>query len=533
MKMIRKMITMILVVVIVGSLFVGCGKKGKSTNATADKGKQTQNTDEENGKQPIDIEFMLLNNKNNAGEDFIINNIMKDKFNINIKFNCNTKDAHMEKLQLLVASDKLPDIISPVPGDLGKEIGAKGALIALDEHFDAMPNFEKKVKQDPNIYASLLASDGHIYNLPRFSEKIQFKSVPIIRKDLVEEVNMEIPKDFDQLHTVLKAIKEKHPDMVGMVNRNKMNFLWAYGVHYNTNQSVFYDINKEKWTYGPLNEGFKELVEDFNGFWEDGLMDQEFFTASRQQWEEKLLDETGVFTIDYASRARTETEAYRKLHPDNQDFQLSAIMPLTTNYYEKPRLNIAETVGIWTSFGVGAHTKHLDRVLEMIDYMYSDEAATLIQWGEEGKHYIVDNDMKQYVKEIKAPYNPEGTIDGENDLGLNHNRLMRIEKDDGYEEFIDGYTDMLEKYKEEVEMFENNYRINLTFTEEELEEKAEIETNLLTYVEETSLKFITGETSMSDYDKFVEYLEGHGGNRLEEIYATAYDRYNEKVSNLK
>lgn len=534
MKIAKKMITMILTIALVGSLITGCGNK-KNDNESEDTNKQTDNGSNQatNDKKPIDIEFMLLNNKNNGGEEFIIRDIMKDKFNINIKFNCNTKDAHMEKLDLLIASNELPDIISPINSDKAKEVGPKGALIAFDEYFDKMPNVLKKIKEDPNIYASLIASDGHIYNLPRFSEKIQFKSVPMIRKDLVQEVNMEMPKNFDELHNVLKAIKEKHPDMVGMVNRNKMQFLWAYGVHYNTNQNTFYDETEDKWVYGPLNDGFKELVEDFSGFWNDGLMDQEFFTASRQQWEEKLLDETGVFTIDYASRARTETEAFKKLHPDNNNFQLSLMMPLTTEYYSTPRLNISERVGMWTSIGVGANTKNLDRILEMIDYMYAEDASTSLQWGKEGENYIVENDKKKYAANIKAPYNPEGTIDAENDLGLNHNRLMRIEKDDAFEEFIDGYTDVKDQYKEHVELFENNCRINLTFTEEELEEKAEIETNLLTYVEEGALKFITGETPMSEYDSFINFLEKNGSARLEELYAAAYDRYKEKVNSIK
>ena len=48
---------------------------------------------------------------------------------------------------------------------------------------------------------------------------------------------------------------------------------------------------------------------------------------------------------------------------------------------------------MWTSFAIGANTMHLDRILEMIDYMYSDEATTLFQWGQEGIHYIIENNI--------------------------------------------------------------------------------------------------------------------------------------------
>ena len=92
---------------------------------------------------------------------------------------------------------------------------------------------------------------------------------------------------------------------------------------------------------------------------------------------------------------------------------------------------------------------------------------------------------------------------------------------------------MIKSYKEEAHLFENNYRINLTFTEEELEEKAFIETNIKTMVEEESLKFITGEKDMAEYEEFVADLKEGGAERLEEIYADAYARYKEQLNSIQ
>ena len=228
-----------------------------------------------------------------------------------------------------------------------------------------------------------------------------------------------------------------------------------------------------------------------------------------------------------------ETEAYQKLHPEDTTFKFDPIMPLVTDYNPEPTLNIAEQIGMWTSFAVSADSPHIERILQMIDWMYSDEAATLIQWGYEGEHYTVEDGMKKYVPQLQASYNPEGTISPEMDLGLNHNRIMRIEKADGYEKYVEGYSDMLERYKNETELFESNYRINLTFTDEELEESGFITTNIKTYVEEESLKFITGEKDLAEYDQFVAELKKNGADRLEEIYADAYARYTDQLKNIK
>lgn len=529
----KKVVASLLASAILITTLGGCG----STNAK-EANKQTQDggsTEEGTGesKELIELEFMLLNNQSGEGEKFVLKEIIKEKFNIDLKLVLNTREAHEEKLNLLIASNELPDLISPLSGEIGKDIGPKGALVAVDEYFDKMPNFKAKVMEDKNVYASIVAGDGHIYNMPRFSEQQQFKSVPLIRTDMVKAVGKEIPTNFKELIDVLEAIKAKYPDSMGLLNRGKMNFLWAYGIHYGTSQTTFYDKTQDKWVYGPLNEGFKEMLTDFNALWSKGLMDKEFFTSSTQQWEEKVLSGKGVFALDYATRSLTQTEAYKKLNPNDTTFKFEPIMPLVSDSAQTPTLNIAEQIGIWTSFGISADSPHIDRIVEMIDWMYSEEAATLIQWGNEGTHYTIEENMKKYVPTLKASYNPDGTIDPEVDLGLNHNRIMRLEKADGYEPYVEGYSEVIDRYKNEVEIFENNYRINLTFTDEETEETGFIETNIKTYVEEEALKFITGEKPLSQYNEFISYIEQNGGKRLEEIYEAAYGRYKEQLNSAQ
>ncbi len=512
----KKTMSTLLAGVLMASALTACGGEEKKPAAS-------------DGTDTIKVEFMLLNNKSGDGANFVLKNIVKEKFNIDLEFVMDTKEAFNEKLNLLVASNELPDLISPVSGEIGKDIGPKGALVAIDEYLDKMPNFKAKLMEDPNVYASLVASDGHIYNMPRFSEQITFKSVPLIRADMVEAVGKEMPKTWDELVDVLAAIKEQFPDTVGMINRGKMNSLWGHGVHYGTNKTMFYDKTQDKWVYGPLNAGFKEMIEDFRVMWEKGLMDKEFFTASTQQWEESILSGKGVFTLDYATRSITETEAYKKLHPEDENFKFVPIMPLTSDALNVPTLNISERVGVFTSFGISADSPYIDRIIEMVDWMYSEEAATLVQWGKEGENYTVVDGMKKYVPEYKAAYNPDGTIDPETELGLNHDRIMRVQKADLYEEHIDGYTEVLEQYKQDANLYENNNRINLTFTDEESEKNGFIETNLGTLVEEEALKFITGEKDMSEWDGFIKILKENGAEELEANYAAAYARYKEII----
>lgn len=106
---------------------------------------------------------------------------------------------------------------------------------------------------------------------------------------------------------------------------------------------------------------------------------------------------------------------------------------------------------MWTSWGISSNTKHLGRILQMVDWMYSDEAQELVQWGREGEHFVLNGDGRhQYASSLQASYNPEGTIDPMNTLGLNHNRIMRVEKDNGVVEVPDALNAIIQGYSASV-----------------------------------------------------------------------------------
>lgn len=531
----RKGLSIGLAAALMAGTLVGCGeKKDQKQPASEVKQEETKVEQKTEEKAPVEIEFMLLNNKGTDDKQFLAKKIFKDKFNVDAKFLLNTKDAHSEKLKLLIASNQLPDVVCPIIDENAKDIGPKGALVPVDEHFDKMPNFEKYMKEDKAVYTSCMASDEHIYFIPRFAtDSVNFKQVPMIRKDLVEKYNLSMPETFDDLYDVLKTIKKEEPSIAGVINRNKINFLNTFGPYYNTDVGMYYNKEKDAWEFGPLHEGYKELLTTMNKMWKDELLDQDFFTASTQQWEEKMVNGAGVFTVDYGVRATNANEAYKKLHPEDKDFNWDLMMPLTTNTNKTKRLNVAQSVGTFTSWGISTNTKHLDRILEIVDYMFTDEATTLFQWGEKDVTYIEDGDKKKFASNIKASYNPEGTIEADNELGINNLNFMRVSKDDGVTMFAQPVADMFEQYKKDVELYENNYKINLTFTEEQQEKINNLNVNLNTMVTEMTVKFITGEKSLEEMDQFIQDLEKNGAKELEEIYTTSYKDYQQKLSNIK
>lgn len=65
----------------------------------------------------------------------------------------------------------------------------------------------------------------------------------------------------------------------------------------------------------------------------------------------------------------------------------------------------------------------------------------------------------------------------------------------------------------------------LFLTAEESAEVTKLRSDLSTYVMQMEAKFITGQDSISGWDKYVGTIKKMGGERMAEIYQTAYDRW--------
>lgn len=483
----------------------------------------------------MNVEMMVCNDsKNNDQANYMMVKLFKEKFNINLTLTQNSINGHLEKLKLLAASNELPDIISPLPEAEAKNYGSKGALVAVDEYIDQMPNLKKYIDGDKVVYTSMLANDGHLYSIPKINLIPEYKWISMIRTDLVKEVGKEIPTTMAELIDVLTAIKEKHPEIDGVVSRDKMNFLQSYGIMYNTSIGMYYNEELDKWEYGPLNNGYRELVRDFNTMNERGILDKEFFTASLEKWEEKMVNGSGIFTVDWGSRASMANQNHATVNPEDTTFKWELIMPLTSENNTERRLNCSQKIGTWSAFGVSSKVENAEKLLSAIDYLYTDEGAAYLQWGEKDVDYTEENGKKKFLPHIKATYNPEGTEVVAETQGINSPHFMRLTQDDGVSTLPeDLVTFMQDIENSDVETFETNYKIQLTFNEEEEDRIRVITTNLDTFVSENTINLIIGEKPISEYDAFVEQMKKEGAAELESIYAAAYERYLELAKGIE
>ena len=93
---------------------------------------------------------------------------------------------------------------------------ASGAILPVSDYIDLMPNFKDKIAKwnlEPDI-DTLRQEDGKFYLLPGLHEKPWQDYSLAVRTDILEQLGPAVPKTWDELYTVLKAMKAAYPDVV-------------------------------------------------------------------------------------------------------------------------------------------------------------------------------------------------------------------------------------------------------------------------------------------------------------------------------
>jgi len=147
---------------------------------------------------------------------------LEEKSNVQVDWNMIPSDGLVEKMNLIFATNDLPDAFfgpettSAVTSDKTKQ------LIPLNDLIDKYaPNFKKILEEDKMLRSLITHEDGNIYYLPMIEDN-PAQAVPnamFINKKWLDELGLEVPTTTDELYNVLKALRKK--TRITMAKRTK------------------------------------------------------------------------------------------------------------------------------------------------------------------------------------------------------------------------------------------------------------------------------------------------------------------------
>jgi putative aldouronate transport system substrate-binding protein len=163
-------------------------------------------------------------------------------------------------------------------------------------------------------------------------------------------------------------------------------------------------------------------------------------------------------------------------------------------------------------------------LIQMIDYLYSDEGALLCNYGIEGETFEYDENGTPHFSDL-INNNPD----------YDYRTAIFLYVMDSGPTVVDPMRGTASYTQEQLDSWSEWTDANLDYShvipnkailKAEDSEYSSIMSDIETFMDEMTVKYITGEYSFDTYDTdFVEALEGMNIERCIELYQDAYDEY--------
>lgn len=406
----KRVISVVLIISMsFGVLAAGC----KNTTETVEDTKEEQTAWERYADEEITLDWYVNYSwfATSWGENLVSKTITEET-GVNINF-MTPIGNETEKLNALIASDSLPDIIT-----LGywepqvSEIISGDMVYALNELSEEyQTDFWQVCDEDAvNWYTQ---EDGNIYCYPNSSvtpedlaenEDISSNETFLVRKDIYEAIGSPDMTTMEGFEAAVKAAAELYPevdgeplipvgaqvfDNEGCVSFDKylMNFLavpWE-------KDGVFYD----RYT----DPEYIAWLKMFRRLGEEGYLANDIFVDTRTQMEEKLASGRYFCMIYQYTDMLKQQKILLREHPERIYIAVDGPKNSQGDDYELP----TTSVNGWTVTMISKNCKNPERALAFLEYMMSEHGQKIIYLGVEGETYdVVDGKpvLKEEVKEL-------------------------------------------------------------------------------------------------------------------------------------
>ncbi|MGO4182106.1 ABC transporter substrate-binding protein [Paenibacillus sp. TAF43_2] len=388
----KKWIVLFLSMIVVISVLSACGSNNAKENGNSSAGENSAGNDKSN--EPLTITFF----DKNTGDKFsnaVAAEITK-RTGITVEIQQPTGNP-AEKLNLMLASDDLPDLIMfERSSDLVNKYIESGAIIPLNDLIEK--NGPDVAKMYGDVLNKTRYKDGKNYYL---SNWYGFENEPVfgfnMRKDILKELAPDkaeggVPFTETEFKQLLLDFKAKYPTMDGKetiaLSMDGENFGGTLGTFKGMfGMLPFYDENGEL-KFDVKDPQYRKMIMYMNDLYRTGLIDKEWAINKKQAWEQKLA--TGsVFasTGAYWDAGGANTILKKDRGEESQLFPYKVVAdgvdPAKTTYGGRSSLG-------WDAITITKKNKNPERTMKFMNFLASEEGQYLLMWGIEGQHW----DMK-------------------------------------------------------------------------------------------------------------------------------------------
>lgn len=404
-------------------------------------------------------------------------------------------------------------------------------LMELAEEY--APNYLYYLETDPDLKKTLITDNGCLPTVATIYKEAGCENGGIlIRSDWLNELGMDVPETYEELHDYIQAcIKEYNTQGICIGNamgENKANDkLYSFGYDFNAED---YNVVDGEVVFAYLNDSYYDYVKMLSEWYADGTIYSDFFNAQMGATDKYFA--SGACCLNTATAANLAIiESYAD--PD----YVYEMMPI-----EAPKLNRDDELHFsWTdtfarikqqdTWAISTTCQDPEGIMMMVNYLFSEEGQLMFNYGDEGHTFEYDENGQPMYTEL-VTNNPDGLSYKDAcyiyvaAVASGHMPSI-LDVCASYYYFDDSEWNVFDTFRSCDADGSYNMPTGVSLNEEENEEYASIASDVNTYAASEIMKFVLGQAELTEesFAEFQNTVHTMGGDRMEEIYQAAYERF--------
>ena len=468
-----------------------------------------------------------------------INNmkLLQENCNVKLEVTAVGDSVVSEQFNLMVSSGDYTDIISDGVSHYSKGYDAAITDDIIIDLYDLAkeyaPNYLYYLDTDPSLRAALITDNGCLPTVATIYKEAGCENGGIlIRGDWLKELGMDTPETYDQLHDYVQACMEKYGAQ-GITIGNAMadcrgdDSLYSYGYDL---YAGGYNVIDGNVVYSYLNDNYYDYLRMLADWYQDGTLYSDFFNVQMGSTDKWFA--SGQCPVNTGTAANIATiESYAD---PSYSYEL---MPINA-----PKVSADDQLHFsWTdnfsrikqqdSWAISTACQDPEGIMMMVNYLFSEAGQLMYNYGDEGHSFEYDENGKPQYTEL-ITNNPDGISYKDacyiyaSAVASGHlPSIMDVRA--GYYYFGDEEWNVFDTFRTCDADGTYNLPTGVALNEEENQEYATLSSDITTYASTEIMKFILGQEELTPdtFETFRDTIISMGGNRMEELYQQAYERY--------
>lgn len=387
----KKSIAIVSLLLAASTLVTACGKTSEeSSSSTA----SSSGSSESNKSEPVEISMFVSSIPEFDPETFPSIPVLEEKLNVKLSYEVPPSSSYTEKLQILLTSGDYPDVIMFQNTTDKAFIDAvkNGVVVPVTQWVSKAENLQAHTSEI-TWDAMKAMNDDDIYAVPRSTP---FRADGFAyRKDWTDKLGITISDDLkvtkDELYTMLERFTKEDPDGNGKAD--------TYGFTLNTDADGnlvpqftalfglmgWQEVQGEEYQYmkpqySRISTTYKDALEFTAKLWEEGIMDPNAPTQKSNDDRVNRFKQGSIGTIaDFGANILGYETELKKIKADSELKYF-----FTTNSDGEVEGDAFGTGYWWVNAITSAAKGKEETIVDLFDYMLSDDGWDLIKYGPEG-----------------------------------------------------------------------------------------------------------------------------------------------------